>query len=513
MTLLGVDLEKSNERGKTVLVDIADSDELKAAIAESIGDRVFAGPTFSREGIVAYWDFEGSVPMRSKLGFPVVLTQGREATPAAVVSVGAFGHAAQFNGASFLKVAAADAGPLDLSTSGDQFTVIAVYRRRDTNQAIIGGMWDEFLERRQYSLFQGASTFTAGTNGGEGGRAQVSDVGGPTPGYTYNKDQATTIRTFRLNEGFRTVAGVYDGQTLKSYLDGMADSFPTYTEPGPPNGQGTTYAKNPYPFIEGLNRRSARSDFTLGAVNLGWPPIDGYGNFLTGDIAVFAIYNRALSDVEVMRFHLAHLPAGQAIVRLDGHLPATVADAGGAPPADGGYRSWLGTTTTSAETTAAAASNGNMTLRKETGAITYLRRTGAVAANVTSPRAVAAMEIPTGLLRASQAKAIQWIANHDGTTDISRAVIRIGATWYVSDATHQMPVGAVSATDWTKAVLVSIPLDRSANKWRAFDPSANLNAGALVATPIPNGWLTAIGILHENCVTGSRVRYRNLEIV
>lgn len=214
-----------------------------------------------------------------------------------------------------------------------------------------------------------------------------------------------------------------------------------------------------------------------------------------------------------MKFHLAHRVAGQPIVRLDGHLPVGVADAGGAPPSDGGYRAWLGTTSTSTETTAAAASNGNMTLRKESGSITYLRRTGAVAANVSSPRAVLALEIPTGLLRASEVQKIRWKANHDGTSDITRAVIRIGTTWYVSNATHQMPAGAISATDWTNAVIAEFNLDRSANIWRSFDPATNLNTGSLVATAIANGYLTAIGVLHENCISGTRLRIQNLEIV
>jgi hypothetical protein len=65
---------------------------------------------------------------------------------------------------------------------------------------------------------------------------------------------------------------------------------------GYPNG--LTQSKNPYSFTEGIGNNG--SDFTVGAVLLK----AGMGNFFKGLIGGLAVFNRALTDEEILQFKL-----------------------------------------------------------------------------------------------------------------------------------------------------------------------------------------------------------------
>ena len=63
---------------------------------------------------------------------------------------------------------------------------------------------------------------------------------------------------------------------------------------GYPNG--LTQSKNPYYFPFGMGNNG--SDFTVGAVLLK----KGMGNFFKGQIGGLAVFNRALTDAELIQF-------------------------------------------------------------------------------------------------------------------------------------------------------------------------------------------------------------------
>ena len=61
---------------------------------------------------------------------------------------------------------------------------------------------------------------------------------------------------------------------------------------------GLTQSKNPYYFPDGMGNNG--SDFTVGAVLLK----AGMGNFFKGQIGGLAVFNRALTDEELIMFKL-----------------------------------------------------------------------------------------------------------------------------------------------------------------------------------------------------------------
>jgi hypothetical protein len=93
------------------------------------------------------------------------------------------------------------------------------------------------------------------------------------------------------------VAFTYDGQIIKSYLNGVFESREpelinnTAGYEGYPNG--LMQSKNPYYFPDGIGNNG--SDFTIGAVLLK----SGMGNFFKGLIGGVAVFNRSLTEMEI----------------------------------------------------------------------------------------------------------------------------------------------------------------------------------------------------------------------
>ena len=192
-----------------------------------------------------------------------------------------------------LTIPAAETGALDVSRRGDQVTVVALVRRSSLATGFIAGMWqeDDSDPRRQYGLFVSLPTY----GGAQQVCGHVSATGGANPGIPFSRDYAASERQVALGR-WSVVAFSYDGAEIVAYLDGEADARPHYREPGPPLGAGLSYAKNPYRFPDGLNRR-VTSDFTIGAVRLS----AGMGNNFAGDLARVAVWATALDAAQ----HLA----------------------------------------------------------------------------------------------------------------------------------------------------------------------------------------------------------------
>lgn len=188
----------------------------------------------------------------------------------------AVGGAHRFDG-GHLSIAAHEAAVLDVSAAGDAVTVVALVSRGAPSTGFVAGMWQEHDDdpRRQYGLFTSLPAY----GGDQQVCGHVSHDGRPSPGLPYSRDYSASLRRVRLGQ-WCTVGFTYDGVLVTSFLDGVADARPSYTEPGPPLGQHLSYAKNPYRYPLGLNRL-CRSDFTIGGVLL----TRGMGNHFRGLIA------------------------------------------------------------------------------------------------------------------------------------------------------------------------------------------------------------------------------------
>jgi len=126
----------------------------------------------------------------------------------------------------------------------------------------------------------------------------ISKTGKPTSPFPFSIDYSASKQCVPKNK-WCCVAFTYDGNYIKSYLNGIfAFREPelinnTKGFPGFPDGLVTS--KNPYYFPYGIGDNG--SDFTVGAVMLK----NGMGNFFKGLIGGIAIYNRALTDDELLK--------------------------------------------------------------------------------------------------------------------------------------------------------------------------------------------------------------------
>jgi hypothetical protein len=91
-------------------------------------------------------------------------------------------------------------------------------------------------------------------------------------------------------------AFTYDGQDVRSYLNGQFELRLKYQEPGPPLGDGRSYSKNPYLWPHGLGNNGG--DFTEGAVQL----TSGMGNFFAGAIGGLAVFRSCLKQEFIHTF-------------------------------------------------------------------------------------------------------------------------------------------------------------------------------------------------------------------
>jgi len=250
-------------------------------------------PSTSEDTDRVEWDF-GTGGLVDRTGHGLRLEPPPGAPPPEPVA-----GALRFDGATYLIIPADRVGPLHVARRGDRVSVLALVRRRGTRTGFVAGLWqeDDVDPRRQYGLFLSLPVY----GGDQRVCGHVSADGRPSPGLPYSRDYAATAR--RLDVGRWQVAGFsYDGTVVRAYLDGETDDHAEYTEPGPPLGQGLTYAKNPYRYPLGLNR-SHVSDFTVGAVRL----TAGMGNHFVGDLARLLITPTALDPGTIRELSRAWL--------------------------------------------------------------------------------------------------------------------------------------------------------------------------------------------------------------
>jgi hypothetical protein len=202
---------------------------------------------------------------------------------------GVFGpHAANVRFGQWFRIPRARCPALDVHGPKAQVTVAAWVKREAADYdgcEAIAGFWDETRRKRQYCLFLNLKIW----KGSQQVCGHVSSVGGPTPGYLYCMDASIGGTPVPFGE-WRFVAFSYDGETAKSYLDGRLDARAGF---------------NPYAYSEGIfDGGEDGADFTVGAVDRSGEP----GNFYTGLLGGLAVFDRALSEREILRMASISLP-------------------------------------------------------------------------------------------------------------------------------------------------------------------------------------------------------------
>lgn len=190
-------------------------------------------------------------------------------------------------------------GELDVKTN--TVTVIA-WVKWSGKTGFVAGKWNEYQDggKRQYGLFLSLPYY----NGTHQVCGHISKNGGPTPPFPYSIDYSASSQKVTLDE-WACVAFTYDGKYIKSYLNAVFEErSPELIKNTagffPDKPQGIMQTKNPYFYPDGIG--SNASDFTVGAVQLK----KGMGNFFKGKIGGIAIFDKALTELEISK--LAVMP-------------------------------------------------------------------------------------------------------------------------------------------------------------------------------------------------------------
>jgi len=248
----------------------------------------------SIKGLVALWDFkEESGQSREAYGlgkFPLQEVDGKiERVAEGPLS----GYSALFTGKPYLRLLNTETGALNIYGNNQGVTVMG-WVKWNEKTGFVGGMWNEYLDggKRQYGLFVSLPHYS----GAEQVCGHISSTGKPSPPFPYSIDYSASNQRVEKDK-WQFVAFTYDGEHIKSYLNGKFESrapelidntigFEGYPE-------GMTQIKNPYYYPDGIGNNG--SDFTVGAVLLH----SGMGNFFLGQIGGLAVFNRALTADEL----------------------------------------------------------------------------------------------------------------------------------------------------------------------------------------------------------------------
>lgn len=251
-------------------------------------------------GLVAFWDFrEKERHARKAWGMGTFHLKEMNGTLPRISEGPLSGYSAQFGNKAYLCLPNNQTGKLNICGKNQGVTVIAWVKWTGEQTGFVGGMWNEYQDggKRQYGLFVSLPHY----NGKNQVCGHISQTGRPTPPFPYSIDYSASKQEVVANQ-WVCVAFTYDGKNIKSYLNGRFEARDselianTNGFEGYPNG--LTQSKNPYYFPDGIGNNG--SDFTIGAVLLK----AGMGNFFKGQIGGLAVFNRALTDEELIQYQL-----------------------------------------------------------------------------------------------------------------------------------------------------------------------------------------------------------------
>ena len=224
-------------------------------------------------GLICFWDFGKPEPLTSKSNFQYTLK------PHGDIGFNE-GRSICIEEGQYLSINRKDCPALNIYGKNAQVTVFAWIKRKPKSFVqceAIAGMWDETRRKRQYCLFLNLRLFDSADQV----CGHISSVGGATPGEKWCIDASIGNTPVALEE-WTFVAFTYDAEYVKSYYNGKLDSRVLH---------------NPYRYEGGIfDGEVGGSDFTVGAVHR----LGEIGNDFVGEIAKLAVYDRALSDEEIL---------------------------------------------------------------------------------------------------------------------------------------------------------------------------------------------------------------------
>ncbi len=292
--------------------------------AEPVGDSVVVKST---PGLVGFWTFaEAAGQPRRSTGTDDELPLIEVGGPIDRVEGGPYsGYSADFDGKHYFRIPYADTGRLNIAGPDAQVSMFAVVRIMDLKQSrTIAGMWSEGKGRdddtgtRQYAMLMNMPTY-GGTNqlvphiSSEGGVTRRADGSA----FPWCADYAASVSKVPEEE-WCTLAFTYDGKYIRAYINGVMEPRKLdaikdkrddryFTNEGP---DGRDREMNPYYHGRGIfkydpskhsqTKPDGGADFTVGARY-------AVGSFTKeatiGRFGGLAVFNRALSDVEIERLH------------------------------------------------------------------------------------------------------------------------------------------------------------------------------------------------------------------
>lgn len=278
--------------------------------------------------LVAFWTFgedagQPRVSQGTKEKHPLAEVHG----PIARVAGGPFsGFSAELNGRQWFQIPYEQTGDLNISGKAAQVSMFAVVRIVNLKQSrTIAGMWSEGkganddTGTRQYGLLMNMPTY-GGPNklvphiSSEGGVTMRAD-GSKFP---WCADYAVSVSEVP-QEQWCSLGFTYDSKFIRSYVNGVCEEHkldpvkhkrndPYFTKEGP---DGKDRGMNPYYHGRGIftydpakhaATKIKPSDFTVGArMAVG----SMTGEATIGRFGGLAVFNRALSDVEMKALHEA----------------------------------------------------------------------------------------------------------------------------------------------------------------------------------------------------------------
>jgi hypothetical protein len=457
-------------------------------------------------GCVALWDFDERAGENwiSKVGAPHELKQGVGSAATVDLSDGPVsGRSVVLNGTTdYLIIEGGKIGSLCLSRFGNNVTVLAIAKKNvlDTN-GFIAGVWqeDDTEPRRQYGLFLNLGIY-GGFNRVCG---HISKTGTASPGIPFSRDYSANREQY-IASVWGAYAFSYDGATAKSYMYGRFEPVPVYTEPGAPNGQGLTYAKNPYVFPLGLNN-SKVGNFTVGSVRV----TDGYANFFGGKIAAIAVFPRSLTQQEINKVTVELLRGTNQIAPVV-RYPFRWQDA---PVQNAQPLSTISCNKTyygnnCIDGTSSPAGQGFMCARP-TSVDAYLYRINTVAASKVFWMDEQSFGIP-----AANIKKFSVLMHHNQpSTTLTKICVRVAGVWWAINPGIGCNSVHESGADWTTAELKNLTVTpETIVTQMVVDPGVTLGETANTATWGALGDVDAIGMYVPSMQGGGdyALRYRDL---
>jgi hypothetical protein len=253
------------------------------------------------------------------------------------------GYSAELNGKRYFRIPYAETGDLNICGSNAQVSMFAVVRIEKLEQSrTIAGMWSEGnganddTGTRQYALLMNMPAY--------GGSRQltphISSEGGVTrradgSAFPWCVDYAATKK--EVPDGkWCSLGFTYDGKYIRAYINGVLDERPLdpvkdnrtdryFTIEGP---MRKDRGMNPYYHGRGIfsydpekysqTKPMGGADFTVGARYAGGGML---GEATIGRFGGLAVFNRALTDVEMKKLHdaanVAALPEPVQFVQME----------------------------------------------------------------------------------------------------------------------------------------------------------------------------------------------------